>query len=343
MRWQTLLFAVLSLTVLRMVPVALSLAGAGLRVPTVLFVGWFGPRGLASVVFALIAFESLDSDPAVATVIGVIAATITLSVVVHGISAAPWARRYGAWAQRTRPDDRDPGRRRTGPRAPLLRGVSRRLPCSRGDWSPRPLPLASLLLGGELDLRWAGSDLGRLSRCAHVAPGGTVDLVTGSPRSGAGSRKGNIMNSRTIYAALGTATLAIAGLGTVGTPISASAATAAAAATPGALCQIRVISVEARDIQEDVQGTDEIRLKLGNTRTVQRTYFEGQLRNTLGDGSDLFTAPERVRLLEVDGANEEVVDAVTIPCVNRTDTTRLASADGDTVYRVRWTVDVLIP
>ena len=103
-RWQTLLFAVLSLTVLRMVPVALSLLGSGLRVPTVLFVGWFGPRGLASVVFALIAFESLGSDPDVTTVLGVIATTITLSVVFHGISAAPWARLYGAWAQRTEPE-----------------------------------------------------------------------------------------------------------------------------------------------------------------------------------------------------------------------------------------------
>jgi len=103
-RWQTLLFAALSLTALRMVPVALSLLGAGLRAPTVVFVGWFGPRGLASVVFALIAYESLDADPQVATVIGVIATTVTLSVIVHGVSAAPWARRYGAWAQRTHPE-----------------------------------------------------------------------------------------------------------------------------------------------------------------------------------------------------------------------------------------------
>ena len=102
-RWQTLLFAVLALTALRMVPVALCLVGSGLRAPTVVFIGWFGPRGLASVVFALIAFESLEDSTDVQTVIGVIATTIILSVVLHGITAAPWARLYGTWAQRTRP------------------------------------------------------------------------------------------------------------------------------------------------------------------------------------------------------------------------------------------------
>ena len=60
---------------------------------TVLFVGWFGPRGLASLVFALLALEDLGTgaDDAVA----VIAATVLLSVVVHGVSAAPLAARYG--------------------------------------------------------------------------------------------------------------------------------------------------------------------------------------------------------------------------------------------------------
>ena len=52
-----LAYALLSLTVVRMLPVALALTGTGLDRPTVLFVGWFGPRGLASVVFALLAVE----------------------------------------------------------------------------------------------------------------------------------------------------------------------------------------------------------------------------------------------------------------------------------------------
>jgi NhaP-type Na+/H+ or K+/H+ antiporter len=101
--WQNIVFAVLSLTVLRMVPVALSLLGSGLRPQTVAFVGWFGPRGLASIIFALIAFESLDAEPAVATVLSVIATTVVLSVLAHGLTASPWAERYGAWASRTRP------------------------------------------------------------------------------------------------------------------------------------------------------------------------------------------------------------------------------------------------
>ena len=63
-----------------------------------LFIGWFGPRGLASVVFALIALEDLDLGPEVSRTVGVIAATVVLSVLLHGYTATPWARRYGTWA-----------------------------------------------------------------------------------------------------------------------------------------------------------------------------------------------------------------------------------------------------
>jgi NhaP-type Na+/H+ or K+/H+ antiporter len=92
----TLVYAVLSLTLVRMVPVALATLGAGLDGRTVLFVGWFGPRGLASLVFALIALEDLGAgaDEAVA----VIGTTVFLSVLAHGLSAAPLAARYGAAA-----------------------------------------------------------------------------------------------------------------------------------------------------------------------------------------------------------------------------------------------------
>lgn len=88
------LYAILSLTVARMLPVAISLIGSGLDRNTVLFVGWFGPRGLASLVFALLALEELgESDAGLA--VTVIAATVFLSVVAHGASAAPLAIRYG--------------------------------------------------------------------------------------------------------------------------------------------------------------------------------------------------------------------------------------------------------
>ena len=89
----TVLYAVLSLTLVRMLPVALVLVGAGLDRKTVLFIGWFGPRGLASLVFALLAVEELGprADPAVVA----IAITVFLSVLAHGLSAAPLAARYG--------------------------------------------------------------------------------------------------------------------------------------------------------------------------------------------------------------------------------------------------------
>jgi sodium/hydrogen antiporter len=94
---RTLLYAVISLTLVRMVPVAISLIGAGQDRATVAFVGWFGPRGLASVVFALLAVEELgDDNPQVRSVVNAIAATIMLSIVAHGITARPLARRYVA-------------------------------------------------------------------------------------------------------------------------------------------------------------------------------------------------------------------------------------------------------
>ena len=89
----TLVYAVLSLTVVRMVPVALSLIGSGLDRRTVLFVGWFGPRGLASLVFALLALE--DVGPAADEAVAAIAATVLFSVLAHGLTATPLAKRYG--------------------------------------------------------------------------------------------------------------------------------------------------------------------------------------------------------------------------------------------------------
>jgi len=100
--WTLVLYAVLSLTVVRMVPVALALIGSGMDRDTVLFIGWFGPRGLASLVFALLALEAVGSaaDEAVA----VIAVTVLLSVLAHGVSAAPLAARYGKAASARGPE-----------------------------------------------------------------------------------------------------------------------------------------------------------------------------------------------------------------------------------------------
>jgi len=89
-----LAYAVLSLTAVRMVPVALCLLGTGLDRRTALFVGWFGPRGLASVVFALLAIEQLGDIPLVEQAVSVVALTVVLSVVLHGVTAGPLGRRY---------------------------------------------------------------------------------------------------------------------------------------------------------------------------------------------------------------------------------------------------------
>ncbi len=92
----TVLYAILSLTVVRLAAVALSLIGTGLRPITVLFMGWFGPRGLASVVFTLIAFETLREAGLAADVVVEIATwTIFLSVIAHGLTAGPVASWYG--------------------------------------------------------------------------------------------------------------------------------------------------------------------------------------------------------------------------------------------------------
>ncbi|MFK8015285.1 MAG: cation:proton antiporter [Gammaproteobacteria bacterium] len=95
----TLLYALLSLSVLRMLPVWLSLLGTGVRLPTALFLGWFGPRGLASILFLLVILEEAGMLHE-SRLLSVTVVTVALSVLLHGISAAPFARRYGAMVAR---------------------------------------------------------------------------------------------------------------------------------------------------------------------------------------------------------------------------------------------------
>ena len=110
----TLLYAVLSLTVIRMLPVTLGLAGTGLDRGTILFIGWFGPRGLASVVFALLAVEELVVSDAVGHAISVVAFTVLLSVVAHGVSAGPLGRRFARFHDIIPGEDAGPRRRGHG-------------------------------------------------------------------------------------------------------------------------------------------------------------------------------------------------------------------------------------
>ncbi|MDW5290610.1 cation:proton antiporter [Formosa sp. PL04] len=86
--WDTLLYAILSLTVVRVIPVVLVLSNSGLTLYEKIFTGWFGPRGLASIVFAVMI---LDLDlPHKGTLIITIVLTILLSVILHGITANPF-------------------------------------------------------------------------------------------------------------------------------------------------------------------------------------------------------------------------------------------------------------
>jgi NhaP-type Na+/H+ or K+/H+ antiporter len=104
--WDLALYAVLSLTVVRMLPVALAMSGSRARAPTLGFLGWFGPRGLASIVFAVIVIEEA-SLPHEHLIVLAIYLTVGLSVFAHGLSAAPLADRYARWYER-HPRDKRP-------------------------------------------------------------------------------------------------------------------------------------------------------------------------------------------------------------------------------------------
>ncbi len=90
--WQTALYAAASLTVVRMVPVLISMIGSGTLFETRLFLGWFGPRGLASILFALLVVEGLDT-PAGRMVSSVATWTVLASIFAHGLTARAWTGR----------------------------------------------------------------------------------------------------------------------------------------------------------------------------------------------------------------------------------------------------------
>ncbi|MFJ8621888.1 cation:proton antiporter [Kitasatospora sp. NPDC093550] len=119
--WRIVGYAVLSLTLTRMVPVALALAASGLKAPTVAYVGWFGPRGLASVVFGLLVAE--EHLHGVDLISHVVAITVALSVLLHGASAAVLAARYGHWYERAAATTPDLRESTATPVTPLRRGL----------------------------------------------------------------------------------------------------------------------------------------------------------------------------------------------------------------------------
>jgi sodium/hydrogen antiporter len=101
--FEVVVYALLSLTVVRMVPVALAMLGSGAKPPTLAFLGWFGPRGLASIVFAVILVEDANLENE-SLLLNTIFVTIGLSVLLHGLTATPLTARYAAWFAAHPPD-----------------------------------------------------------------------------------------------------------------------------------------------------------------------------------------------------------------------------------------------
>jgi NhaP-type Na+/H+ or K+/H+ antiporter len=130
--WAIAVYAVASLTVVRMLPVALAMMGTGMRRVTVGFLGWFGPRGLASIVFVLILLEETGL-PERPLMLAVVTWTVALSVYAHGLTAGPGATRYADWYHahhehhRVMPESVAVTEHRTRTRGPAL-----------PQWSKRP-------------------------------------------------------------------------------------------------------------------------------------------------------------------------------------------------------------
>lgn len=97
-------YAVLSLTVVRMVPVVISLIGSHLDIRTGLFIGWFGPRGLASIVLMLIAIEKLEGIKVSGTIGLAVITTVIISVFAHGITSGPASNWYARIVATLPPD-----------------------------------------------------------------------------------------------------------------------------------------------------------------------------------------------------------------------------------------------
>jgi sodium/hydrogen antiporter len=110
--WEVALYALLSLSVIRMLPVGISLIRTRLRSISVLFMGWFGPRGLASIVLGLVVVAEAPLLAGRDEIELVVASTVLLSVLLHGVTAAPisavYARRVEGMAADVT-ERRDPG------------------------------------------------------------------------------------------------------------------------------------------------------------------------------------------------------------------------------------------
>jgi hypothetical protein len=143
-----------------------------------------------------------------------------------------------------------------------------------------------------------------------------------------------MFSTRTTMSALGTAALVAASV--------AATTSSGSAAQPRAVdvCELRIVSVEALDLQEDAQGHDEIFLRLGDFRSPTRRYTEGQKRNVFATDRDVFVGSEPVRLVEQDGGTDDVLASESIPCVQRLNQTSILG-NADAIYKLTWQVRVL--
>jgi len=91
---RTVAYALLSLTVVRMVPVAIAVAGQHLSLKTVAFLGWFGPRGLASIILGFVVVQEQPELAGLQPIVATVTVTVLLSVLAHGLTAAPLTRAY---------------------------------------------------------------------------------------------------------------------------------------------------------------------------------------------------------------------------------------------------------
>jgi NhaP-type Na+/H+ or K+/H+ antiporter len=116
--WQIAVYAILSLTLIRMVPAALAMMGSGLGRPSVLYLGWFGPRGLASIIFAGLVVEEADL-PGAPTITTVVMITVGLSVFLHGATSWFGSEAYADWYSKTLQADPAIPEAEQGPEGPL--------------------------------------------------------------------------------------------------------------------------------------------------------------------------------------------------------------------------------
>ena len=103
---RVLIYALVSLAVLRMIAVAISLIRADLRPPTIAYMGWFGPRGLASIIFGTIIVEEAGI-PNTDLIVTIMIATVALSILLHGITAYSGSNAYADWYEKRGGDEAD--------------------------------------------------------------------------------------------------------------------------------------------------------------------------------------------------------------------------------------------